>query len=106
MAFADGLLRSLEKRGVDAVRIALSRGEFGAPHNPINAPVKEWLPKDLAASEHREARRNAETALNSSISRKALTIAERANKIAIGAMILSAATTIVIAVIQFIYARP
>jgi type IV secretory pathway component VirB8 len=93
-------MQKLEAHGnVRNVRERLASGKYHSEQVDI---VKEWLRR-------KEEERSAETAdraeareeENLSISRKALRNSQRANIIAIIAMVLSAATAIIVAVIQF-----
>jgi len=78
--------------GEEEVRARYLRDEY-ISHDIRRRYVQNWLlSKDSARRDAREE--------------ETLKIARRANNVAISAIILSAATAIIVAVIQFIYAKP
>jgi hypothetical protein len=82
------------------VRTRLAAGNYNKQHAAL---AQEWLARKTEARESEAATRaEAREDESLSISREALRISERANSIAISAIILSAATAIIVAVIQFI----
>lgn len=84
----------------EEVRRKLAEGLYNQQHAKI---AQEYLDsKDRESAASASARAEAREDESLSISREALRNSERANKIAISAIVLSIITTIIVAVIQFI----
>jgi len=90
----------LEDKGEDAVRIDFAKGIYAGTKASL---VQDWL-RNL--DEKREAaflaRSEAREDESLSISRKALRNSERANTIAISAIVLSIITAIAVAIIEYL----
>ena len=93
--------QQLEKANApDEVRQRLAAGNYGQQKSKIAQEYLDSLEREESANS--STRREAREKESLSISRKALRVSERANILAIAAMILSAATAIAVAIIQFI----
>ena len=85
--------RELDALDEKSVRHSLAKGDYGENGSKGHDIVLSWLAsKDVERAEE-----------SLSISRKALRTSERANKVAISAMILSITTAAIVAIIQFMY---
>ncbi|MEK6210594.1 MAG: hypothetical protein AABM64_09565 [Pseudomonadota bacterium] len=99
----DFIARLNAENNPDAVRKRIAAESYSARHAQI---AQWWLDRRAeAATLEAATRAEAREEENLSISRAALRISDRANKIAVSAIILSVVTAIVVAIIQFIPAR-
>lgn len=89
-SFGKQIRDGLEQRGEAVVREAFLNGEYGSGDSPHHTQVREWL----RSKEGERAERKTDLSLSNS--ENAVSLARRANTIAIIAMILSA----IIAIIQ------
>ena len=105
----DKFIADLEKLGEPEARRRLLKGNYGHSGETFSR-VKAWLDskEDARKSEaDSRAERREEESLSiareaNSLARKAFLNSRRANNIAITAMILSAATAIIVAIIQWL----
>lgn len=92
-----------EELGEVKVRELLAAGVFGSTGSPGHDEASSWLRLlDHKRSISETARAEAREERSLAISEEALRISRRANKTAISAIILSAATAIAVAIIQWL----
>lgn len=99
-SFRSELFAKFKSLGVPAIKVAAETGDFSK--GALHELAMEWL---LSKIEEREDGRDERELESMSISRKALTNSKRANTIAIGAAILSAAATIIAALIAIKFGK-
>lgn len=99
-SFRSELFAKFKSLGVPSVKVAAETGDFSK--GALHELAMEWL---LSKTEEREDGRDERELESMSISRKALTNSKRANTIAISAAILSAAATIIAALIAIKFGK-
>ena len=93
--------KEYEELGEERVREGLAAGNYGRPDSEMYRKASGWLSMlDKQREDDLAARRDSREAEALSISRKALLISESAKKWAIIAIIVSAITAIITAIIQ------